>query len=90
MAVDDIICTEHYFKAPAWSLSVVHFQEPVNQDAVKTTLALKPAGEINKQAHYKAAKSSPFFELLAHVGISTPRPAGHGEKGWPCFARAFP
>jgi Protein of unknown function (DUF1559) len=71
-AIDHLLRADHY-GAGGWSLTILHFQTSVEQEAVKKALGLKPAPDVNKHKHYQVTTVNPWFEQLASLAIGVPR-----------------
>jgi hypothetical protein len=71
-ALDHVLRADHYGTG-AWSFTILHFQAPVEPEAVKKALGLKPAPDVNKHKHFQVTANNPWFEQLANFALGVPR-----------------
>jgi hypothetical protein len=71
LAVDDLIRAER-FSAPAWSYTVVHLNEPVNEETLTEAMGLKKKDNIKSQSYFEATKPNPWFDQLARLAVGVP------------------
>ncbi len=70
--IEHVVRADHY-GAGGWSLTILHFQTPIEQEAVKKALGLKLAPDVNKHKHYQVTAVNPWFEQLASLALGLPR-----------------
>jgi Protein of unknown function (DUF1559) len=70
LAIDDIIVAERY-TSPGWRYTVLHFNESIKEDELKSALKLE-AIKIEGQTCYKSAKAHPWFDQLARFSFGIP------------------
>jgi len=89
-AIDDLICAEKY-TPQGWKYTVIHFQENLKEEDLKTALKLKAsAAPINGMVWYQMAEANPWLDTLARfrVGISNQLRAFDGRSAdRPTFVR---
>jgi hypothetical protein len=72
LAIDEVLRAQR-FTAPAWSYTVLHFNQPLNEADLKTALRLKPAGSaVKNQVYYQISEPNPWFEPLAQLSLGVP------------------
>lgn len=72
-AIDDLIRADR-FTDPAWSYTVLHFKEFLDEKAWIKALALKAQAPVNKLTYYQATKRNAWFDQLGRTGVGVPHP----------------
>jgi len=79
LTIDDLLRAERY-GADGWTFAVIHFQEIIDQDAVKKALDLKPAPIVKSHTHFQVSTPNPWLDQLARITIGVPRQLSSSTK----------